>query len=197
MLSRAGFLPRGAGWVFEPKWDGFRAIVSTVDGLSVRSRRGWQMAQRVPELEALPDGLVLDGELVAFAGGDPWFPHVGDRILHGRDLPIVYMAFDVLYADGEGLLKQPLRARRRRLDALSLPSDVCQISPAFDDGESLMVTIVDRGWEGVVAKKLAGTYRPGRRDWIKVKNRGYWRYEQERELARTFRSRSPFAAEAF
>jgi ATP-dependent DNA ligase len=48
MLSKPGPLPTGDGWMFEPKWDGFRAIVSTIEALSVRSRRGWQMAGRVP-----------------------------------------------------------------------------------------------------------------------------------------------------
>jgi bifunctional non-homologous end joining protein LigD len=89
MLSKPGPLPTGDGWMFEPKWDGFRAIVSTVDGLGVHSRSGWQMAGRIPEFAALPPGLVLDGELVAFEGDDPWFPHVCDRILHGRDIPVV------------------------------------------------------------------------------------------------------------
>ena len=65
MLSRPGTLPLGANYAFEVKWDGFRAIVPTIDGLRVRSRRGWNMTERVPELAALPAGLVLDGELEA------------------------------------------------------------------------------------------------------------------------------------
>jgi bifunctional non-homologous end joining protein LigD len=66
MLCRPGPIPTGRGWTFEVKWDGFRAIVSTVDGLRVRSRRGWNMTQQLPELRYLPRGLVLDGALVAF-----------------------------------------------------------------------------------------------------------------------------------
>ena len=66
MLLRPGAIPQGDGWSYELKWDGFRAIVSTEDGLRVRSRRGWNMTTHVPELETLPRGLVLDGELVAF-----------------------------------------------------------------------------------------------------------------------------------
>jgi bifunctional non-homologous end joining protein LigD len=65
MLSRPGPLPSGTEWFFELKWDGFRAIVSTEDGLYVRSRRGWNMTTVLPELRSLPAGLVLDGELVA------------------------------------------------------------------------------------------------------------------------------------
>ena len=66
MLARAGGLPTGDGWAHEVKWDGFRAIVSTEDGLRVRSRRGWNMTMQLLELADLPDGLVLDGEIVAF-----------------------------------------------------------------------------------------------------------------------------------
>ena len=64
MVSRPGPLPSGPGWSYEVKWDGFRALVSTVDGLRVRSRRGWNMTETVPELAPLAPGLVLDGELV-------------------------------------------------------------------------------------------------------------------------------------
>jgi len=72
MLSRSGPLPNGPGWSFEVKWDGFRALVSTEDGLRARSRRGWNMTAALPELGGLPKGLVLDAELVALnAEGDP------------------------------------------------------------------------------------------------------------------------------
>ena len=76
MLSRPGPLPSGSGWSFELNWDGFRAIVSTEDQLRVRSRRGWNMTTALPELRGLPGGLVLDGELVAWKGSEPYFPHV-------------------------------------------------------------------------------------------------------------------------
>jgi bifunctional non-homologous end joining protein LigD len=86
MLARAGELPTGEDWAFEVKWDGFRAIVSTEDGLRVRSRRGWDMADRLPELAALPEDLVLDGELVAFdQDGLPHWPLVCQRVLQHDD----------------------------------------------------------------------------------------------------------------
>jgi bifunctional non-homologous end joining protein LigD len=68
MRSRPGPLPSGEGWSFEPKYDGFRAIVSTEDGLRVRSRRGWDMTPLLTELRELPPGLLFDGELVAWKG---------------------------------------------------------------------------------------------------------------------------------
>ena len=85
MLLRPGPIPRGEGWAFELKWDGFRAIVATENGLRVRSRRGWKMTAHVPELGTPPRGLVLDGELVAFndTGATHW-PLLCERVLHGN-----------------------------------------------------------------------------------------------------------------
>jgi ATP-dependent DNA ligase len=84
MLARSAPLPTGVGWSYELKWDGFRAIVSTEDGLRVRSRRGWNMTPVLPELRKLPTGLLLDGELVAWKGPVPWFPHVCRRVSEPR-----------------------------------------------------------------------------------------------------------------
>jgi ATP-dependent DNA ligase len=67
--------------MFEVKWDGFRALVSTIDGLRIRSRRGWDMTPLLPELRSLPAGFVFDGELVAFDNGLPHFPHLTRRLL--------------------------------------------------------------------------------------------------------------------
>src|SRR5438093_9996015 len=87
MLAHSGPLPSGLGWSFELKWDGFRAIASTEDGLRVRSRRGWNMTSVLPKLRKLPTGLLLDGELVAWKGHDPWFPNVCRRVLN-NDLSV-------------------------------------------------------------------------------------------------------------
>jgi bifunctional non-homologous end joining protein LigD len=65
MLARADNLPRG-DYAYEVKWDGFRAIVSTEDGLRIWSRRGWEMTERLTELQGMPDGLLLDGESIVF-----------------------------------------------------------------------------------------------------------------------------------
>jgi bifunctional non-homologous end joining protein LigD len=180
MLSRSGELPAGAGWAFEVKWDGFRALVSTENGLRVRSRRGWNMTALVPELDDLPAGLVLDGELVSFNDdGDPHFSLVSRRILHGdRGIPVRMMIFDVLAIDGEPLLHQPLANRRERLEALTLEGPAWSTPDTFNDGHALYAAVCERGLEGVVAKPLRSSYRPGQRGWIKVKN-PYWRRESE------------------
>ena len=113
MLSRPGPLPSGSAWSFELKWDGFRAIVSTEKGLAVRSRRGWNMTQVLPELRALPSGLVLDGGLVAWKGGEPYFPLICRRVLN-RDmsLPMTFVIFDLLRHDGVDLTRLPYVERR-------------------------------------------------------------------------------------
>jgi bifunctional non-homologous end joining protein LigD len=118
MLSRPGPLPSGASWSFELKWDGFRAIVSTEDGLRVRSRRGWNMTTVLPELRGLPSGLVLDGELVAWKGSEPYFPHICRRVLN-RDMsvPMTFVVFDVLQRDGVDFTRQPYLERRQELEA--------------------------------------------------------------------------------
>ena len=66
MLARSGRLPEQDGYTYEPKWDGFRAIVRCGREFRVRSRRGWNMASRLPELAALSVDAVLDGELKEF-----------------------------------------------------------------------------------------------------------------------------------
>jgi bifunctional non-homologous end joining protein LigD len=89
------------------KWDGFRALISPVDGLRVKSRRGWDMTPLLPEPRSLPAGLVLDGELVAFRDGVPHFPHLTRRLLHGdRSIAVTFVAFDVLQADGHDRIRE-------------------------------------------------------------------------------------------
>jgi bifunctional non-homologous end joining protein LigD len=187
MLTRAAELPLGPDYAYEVKWDGFRAVVSTVAGLRVRSRRGWDMTERLPELARLPDGLILDGELVALGeDGRPSFPRLGNRVLHGRDgIAVTYVIFDVLAYDGETTMALPYSERRALLERLELNGGGWCTNAVFDDGERLFAAVVQQSLEGIVAKPLASTYRPGERDWLKVKNRSYWRFGQELELARS------------
>src|SRR3954447_15465657 len=113
MLARSGPLPRG-DYAYEVKWDGFRAFVSTVGRLRVLSRRRWEMTPHLPELQALPHGLALDGELIAFGDdGKPSFPRLCERMLHGNDeIPVMFIAFE-----------RPPRPRRRDTAArLSSPA---------------------------------------------------------------------------
>jgi bifunctional non-homologous end joining protein LigD len=182
MLSRSGPLPSGSGWSYELKWDGFRAIVSTEDGLTVRSRRGWNMTPVLPELRALPDGLVLDGELVAWRGSEPYFPLVCRRVLN-RDMsvPLTFVVFDLLRRDGVDLTRAPYAARREELESLKLHGRAWTTCERFDDGRALFAAVCQLGFEGVVAKNHSSLYRPNDRGWVKVKNPNYWRRDTERE----------------
>jgi len=139
------------------------------------------MTALLPELEALPAGLVLDGELVAFNdAGDPHFPLLSQRILHrDRTIGVQYMVFDVLTIEGEPLLNHTYAQRRAHLEALRLEGPAWSTPETFDDGQALYDAVCERGLEGVVAKPLRSLYRPGKRSWLKVKNPAYWRRESE------------------
>jgi bifunctional non-homologous end joining protein LigD len=182
MLSRPGPLPAGAGWSFELKWDGFRALVSTEDDLQVRSRRGWNMTPVLPELRDLPTGLLLDGEVVAWKGSEPYFRLVCRRVLN-RDMsvPLTFVIFDLLRRDGVDLTSSPYVERRQKLEGPKLDGRAWTTCETFDDGRALFTAVCELGFEGVVAKNHSSLYRPNDRGWVKIKNPNYWRRDAEHE----------------
>jgi bifunctional non-homologous end joining protein LigD len=150
------------------------------------------MTPLLPELGSLPAGLVLDGELVAFDNGVPHFPDLTRRLLHGdRSIAVTFVAFDVLHADGHDLTCSPHHARRAVLESLALNDRHCMTPDTFEDGDALYQAVCEHGLEGVVAKRSTSAYRPGQRGWIKVKNRAYWRRDQEIESLRRSLERAP------
>ena len=194
MLAKSGKLPTRGEWSYEVKWDGFRAIVSTEGRLRVRSRRGWNMTPHVGFLEQLPVRAVLDGELVAFdSEGKPDFERVCERMLYRHaEVPLIFLAFDVLSVDGRDLRAKPYKERRGILAGLGLEGSQWRVPEAFDDGPALWEAICEHELEGLVAKRSHEPYLCGERSWVKVKNRSYWRYELEREGAiRSRQSKSP------
>jgi bifunctional non-homologous end joining protein LigD len=144
------------------------------------------MTSFVPELADLPDGIAVDGELVAFGDdGLPSFPKLCDRMLHGkRGVDVMLIVFDLVAAERRDVTRRPYWERRQLLVDLGLDGDAWATSPVYDDGEALWTQVCELGLEGVVAKKRSGHYLPGRRGWIKTKNRAYWRYAFEVEAAR-------------
>jgi bifunctional non-homologous end joining protein LigD len=137
--------------------DSFRAIVSTEDGLHVRSRRGWNVTPVLPELRQLPTGLTLDRELVAWCGQEPYFPLVCRRVLNrALSVPVTFVIFDLLRIDGTDVMKRPHGERRALLESLVLEGLGWATNETFDDGEALYAAVCERGVEGVVAKKLSG-----------------------------------------
>jgi bifunctional non-homologous end joining protein LigD len=190
MLATAGELPqRDAGWSYEFKWDGIRAICY-IEGGRVRamSRGDKDLTRGFPELGDLEEQLgahatVLDGEIVAFDdAGRPSFGRLQRRLnltssamvaRRAGEVPASYLVFDVLHLDGRTLLDQPYDARREVLMSLELSGSSCATAPGFTDAHGADVLAAARaaGMEGVVAKRRDSLYRPGARspDWRKVK----------------------------
>jgi len=169
-------LPEGEGWVYEPKWDGFRAI-AFVDGDTVhlQSRNGRPLTRYFPELE-FPEGrYVLDGEIVLFdEQGRQDFDALGQRVhpaesrvrMLAEKTPTRFIAFDLLAVDDETLLELPQRERRARLEQLiEAPVD---LTPASEDPAEAKPWL--QGAEGVIAKRQEAPYRPGERvGMVKIK----------------------------
>lgn len=174
LATRADALPTGAGWVFEPKWDGYRVLITVKGGeTTLASRTGSDLTERfavVARAAALavktPDA-VLDGEVCAFdEDGKASF-----GALQRGDGTLAVVLFDLLEADGETLLEAPLATRRERLEELvDTAVDGVVLSPSFGDGPALLAAAEEQGLEGVMAKRVGSSYRPGRRspDWRKV-----------------------------
>ena len=169
-------LPEGDGWVYEPKWDGFRAI-AFVDGgeVHLQSRNGKPLTRYFPELQ-FPEGrYVLDGEIVLFDDkGRQDFDALGQRIhpaksridMLAEETPTRFIAFDLLAVDDETLLGLPQRERRDRLEQLvDAPVD---LTPASEDPAEAQPWL--QGAEGVVAKRQDAPYKPGERvGMVKIK----------------------------
>ena len=189
MLAKAAdSLPEGEGWLFEPKWDGFRAIVfRDGDETYIQSRDLKPLDRYFPELAAplrasLPERCVLDGEVVIAADGGLQFEALLLRIhpaasrvrMLAEQSPASFVAWDLLALGDEDLRGVPQGERRARLEAaLRGATPPIHLTPATTD-RSLAADWFDRfegaGLDGVVAKRLDGTYQPGKRAMIKVKH---------------------------
>lgn len=179
-----------AGWGFEFKWDGIRAM-AYVDGGRVRliSRSGEQITPRYPEVHAMGRALgsrevILDGEVVALdEKGRPSFEQIQQRMgltsdsevrRKMKDVPVTYMIFDLVWLDGHPLLKVPYAERRTMLEKLKLAGASWQTPPyEKGGGQAMLDASLRAGLEGVMAKRLDSQYEAGRRTgaWAKVKNR--------------------------
>lgn len=193
MLATAGS-PRDvqeSGWRFEGKWDGYRVVAAIDDGVTLSSRNGKNLTALFPELtddDALggyaPPGTVLDGEVIALnASSRPDFGLVQQRgqLSQARHIksaatriPVYYMVFDILRTAKRGdLMESDYRDRRSLL--LKTVSESRHVQVPEDLGTDLdeaMTTSSHLQLEGVVAKRSASTYSPGRRsdEWIKIKH---------------------------
>ncbi len=190
-------IPRGDGWRYEPKWDGFRAIVFR-EGSDVRilSRDARPLERFFPELmpalrEAFPPDSVVDGEIILAGEHGLDFDALQLR-LHpaesrirklAAEIPASFVAFDLLAEDGEDLRSAPLAERRSRLSVI-LPDEASEhlpvgltavlLTPQTEDPEEAagwFERLERIGLDGVVAKRADQRYVPGQRVMVKVKHR--------------------------
>jgi bifunctional non-homologous end joining protein LigD len=180
-------LPQGSDWLYEVKWDGYRALCF-IEKSNVRmvSRRGNSMDANFPEIAAAlrqtmkAETAIVDGEIVAFdENGVPSFQllqnHMGFRrsaALKGeKPQALNFFAFDLLYFDGYDLRKAALIDRRQLLSSIILPSETVKYSEHFvGRGKELLDAVRQQGLEGIIAKQAQSKYEPKRSScWVKIK----------------------------
>jgi bifunctional non-homologous end joining protein LigD len=164
-------------WIFEPKWDGYRAICFLRDGIvRFTSRNKRDLTKRFPDLQTIAkyikaSSAILDGEIVAIdEEGAQCFEELQN---HKRDCFILYFAFDLLYLDGESLTDVPLLQRKAQLKQI-LPKTMTGrlrfTDHIIEHGMDLFVALEAQKLEGMVAKRADSLYIPGRSNsWLKVK----------------------------
>jgi bifunctional non-homologous end joining protein LigD len=171
-------------WLLERKFDGERCVARKVDGdVRLQSRTGKDLTSTYPEVHAAVAGqganeLLLDGEVVAYDGGQTSFARLQQRLGVSRPsrdqmaaYPVVYCVFDLLEVDGEDLTGRPLVERRARLTSTVRQSPALQLSEAWrDDARGRFAAACRSGWEGLIAKRADAPYVSGRsKDWLKLK----------------------------
>jgi ATP-dependent DNA ligase len=188
MLAKiAETLPPEGSYLYEPKWDGFRALVFRDTELFMQSRDLRPFDRYFPDLHEallarLPEGCVLDGEIVIATAAGLDFDALQMR-LHpaasrvaklARETPASFVAFDALAVDGRDLRAQPQSERRRALESLlARAKPPLYLTPATRDrmlAEEWLRRFEGAGLDGVVAKPLDAPYQPGRRAMLKVKH---------------------------
>ncbi len=185
-------IPSGEGWIYEPKWDGFRCLVFRRDDeVVLQSKAGQPLGRYFPELvEAFrrlkPRQFVLDGEIVIFIDDQPSFDDLLMRIHPAesrvrrlaKETPASYLTFDLLVDErGNRLDNRPLCERRPELEcfikSLGRHDESVQLSPATTDlkqAERWMKELQGSGFDGVVAKRAGEAYASGtRRAMVKIK----------------------------
>jgi ATP-dependent DNA ligase len=188
LANRVGELPQGAGWIFEPKWDGFRTLIfRDGDELLIQSRDEKPLERYFPELieplkAQLPERCVLDGEIVIALGDALDFETLQLRLhpaasrikLLARETPASVVFFDILCADNEDLRGTAFGKRRAKLESLlATASAPLHLTPATRDravAEDWFRRFEGAGLDGVIAKPEAGVYEANKRVMLKVKH---------------------------
>ncbi len=188
LAKRVEELPAGEDWIFEPKWDGFRALVfRDGDEVLIQSRDEKPLNRYFPELldplrSALPARCVLDGEIVIVRNDELDFDALQLRLhpaasrvnLLAKQTPSSFVAFDLLCQGDSDLRGEAFQSRRRKLKVmLRSAAPPLHITPATSDrsvASDWFGRFEGAGLDGVVAKSIAGTYEPNKRVMLKVKH---------------------------
>lgn len=166
-------------WIFEPKWDGYRAICFLRDGeVRLVSRRRNDLTAKFPALQSIGESIkastaILDGEVVALdEKGMPCFDALRSRRTSG-DCVIIYYAFDLLYLDGRDVTGLPLLERKaalKRILPIGTKQRIRYTDHVVGEGERLLAELEKRKLEGMIAKRADSLYVGGRtRAWLKIK----------------------------
>ena len=188
LAKRVEEIPSGAGWIFEPKWDGFRTVVFR-DGAEIllQSRDTKPLNRYFPELIAplqaqLPERCVLDGEIVIASSHGLDFDALQLRIhpaasrvkMLAEQMPASIVFFDLLCEGDQELMSEPFEARRRRLEvSLSHAQRPLHVTPATEDREMAQdwfSRFEGAGFDGVMAKRVDSVYQPDKRAMLKIKH---------------------------
>lgn len=165
-------------WIFEIKWDGYRAIAEIrPDGNRLYSRNGLTFDKAYPKvfeaLKAIKKRAIIDGEIVAFdSNGKPSFQKL-QNYRSNSNVPIQYYVFDILELDGKSLTGLPLIERKKKLRKMLPDSNIIRYCDHVeDDGKVFFKEMQKLNLEGMIAKKKDSRYQPGKRsaDWLKIKN---------------------------
>jgi ATP-dependent DNA ligase len=188
MLAKvAETLPTGEGFLFEPKWDGFRALVFRGEQTYIQSRDLRPLNRYFPELEkalheALPKGCVLDGEIVIASRTGLDFDALQQRIHPApsriarlaKETPASFVAFDLLGAGGRSTMELPQGERRVRLERLlghaKPPLHLTPVTRDRAEAEQWLTKFEGAGLDGVMAKLESATYQPAKRAMLKIKH---------------------------
>jgi ATP-dependent DNA ligase len=188
LAKRVDDIPAGATWIFEPKWDGFRALVfRDRDEIQIQSRDEKPLNRYFPELvdtlqRQLPARCVLDGEIVIAKNGGLDFEALQLRLhpaasrvkLLSQQIPASIVFFDLLSDGDRDLRGEPFENRRRRLEQLlKSAAPPIHLTPATRESgvaADWFRRFEGAGLDGVIAKPLAGTYQPDKRVMLKVKH---------------------------
>ena len=170
-------LPEGDDWLYEVKFDGYRALlIKRGDRVEIRSRNEKDLTATYPAVAAAArrlaaDTAVIDGEIVAVdAAGRPSFQALQHRSAHPEHA-IVFYAFDLLHLDGEDLSSMPLEERRKKLPPVLDESGILLSIELPGTSRQVIDAVRSLGLEGVIAKRRASRYTPGERSaaWVKLK----------------------------